>query len=477
MLFNDFLSFFRQSVPAEPTEDQLNAMHQLADFVETSADKHPLFILKGYAGTGKTSLVSALVKTLDLHHKPTVLLAPTGRAAKVFSVYAQRKAYTIHKHLYRVQSKDGFLKFVRKPNKLANTLYIVDEVSMISDSPSEGLLDARSLLDDLVSFVYEQKNCKLLFIGDDAQLPPVHAEESPALDTEYMKRNFNVEITSCQLTEVVRQALDSGILYNANNLREKIDSEDFFPPMFPSHPFPDLVRINGMDLTEEYATLYSHFSPEAIVTITRSNKRAYIFNQEIRNRILCRENEIAAGDFIMAVKNNYYWVDETSEVGFIANGDVMEIMAINKIQELYGFRFADVTVRLCDYPNFSTIDIKIILESLQSEGASLSGEQNNALYQAVAEDYADIANKRERYMKIKKDPFLNAVQVKFAYSLTCHKTQGGQWKIVLIDQGFLPEDGFNKEFLRWLYTAVTRATKKVYLINFNDEMFDELSLS
>ncbi|MBQ7490178.1 MAG: AAA family ATPase [Bacteroidales bacterium] len=471
MLFNNIFDTFCRQVSAAPTKGQTSAMQLLADFVESQSEEHPLFILKGYAGTGKTSLISSLVKTLGALHKNTVLLAPTGRAAKVFSVYANRKAYTIHKYLYRVQSKNGFLRFVRKPNKTPNTIFIVDEVSMISDSPSEGLADARSLLDDLISFVFEQKNCKLLFIGDDAQLPPVNCVESPALDYEYMQRNFNVNITTHQLKEVVRQALNSGILNNANALRSKLTDDDFSLPLFNLENSIDVRRINGNELTDEYATLYSELSPEAIVTITRSNKRAYLFNQEIRNRIFYHENEISTGDFIMAVKNNYYWLDETSEAGFIANGDIMEIMSINKTQELYGFRFADITARLCDYRDYPTVDIKIILESLQSEGPSMSGEQNNALYQAVAEDYADIADKRKRYMAIKNDPFLNAVQIKFSYALTCHKTQGGQWKVIFIDQGFIPETGLDKEYLRWLYTALTRATRKVYLINFKDEMF------
>ena len=471
MLFNNIFDTFCSQVSAAPTKGQTAAMQLLADFVESQSEEHPLFILKGYAGTGKTSLISSLVKTLGALHKNTVLLAPTGRAAKVFSVYANRKAYTIHKYLYRVQSKNGFLRFVRKPNKTQNTIFIVDEVSMISDSPSEGLADARSLLDDLISFVFEQKNCKLLFIGDDAQLPPVNCAESPALDYEYMQRNFNVNITTHQLKEVVRQALNSGILNNANALRSKLTDDDFSLPLFNLENSIDVRRINGNELTDEYATLYSELSPEAIVTITRSNKRAYLFNQEIRNRIFYHENEISTGDFIMAVKNNYYWLDETSEAGFIANGDIMEIMSINKTQELYGFRFADITARLCDYRDYPTVDIKIILESLQSEGPSMSGEQNNALYQAVAEDYADIADKRKRYMAIKNDPFLNAVQIKFSYALTCHKTQGGQWKVIFIDQGFIPETGLDKEYLRWLYTALTRATRKVYLINFKDDMF------
>ena len=346
---------------------------------------------------------------------------------------------------------------------------------MISDSQQRSdLFSSRSVLDDLISFVFEGEQNKLLFVGDDAQLPPVHSDESPALQTEYLKHSFNLSLTTCQLTDVVRQALDSGILYNASQLRYKLGEADYSFPYFRAEGFPDFQRITGDLLEEELNTLYSRYNHDEIVTITRSNKRAFMFNSEIRNRILFRENQIAAGDYLMAVKNNYYWVDESSEVGFIANGDIMEILAINKIQEIYGFHFADVTVRLCDYPQYPNIDVKLILESLDCEAASLSQQDNQRLYQEVSMDYQDIANKRQRYLKIKNDPYLNAVQVKFAYSLTCHKTQGGQWKIVLVDQGYLPDDAVDKEFLRWLYTAVTRATEKLYLINFKNEMFDSL---
>ena len=369
--------------------------------------------------------------------------------------------------------QEGMLHFSRKDNKLNRTLFIVDEVSMISDSQQRSdLFSSRSVLEDLINYVFEGEQNKLLFIGDDAQLPPVHSDESPALQIEYLKHSFNLSLTSYQLTDVVRQALDSGILYNANQLRGKLKAGDYGFPYFSAEEFPDFQRIAGGDLEEELNTLYGRHDHDEIVTITRSNKRAFMFNSEIRNRILFRESQIAAGDYLMAVKNNYYWVDEGSEVGFIANGDIMEILAINKIQEMYGFHFADVTVRLCDYPQYPNIDIKLILESLDCESASLSQEDANRLYQEVSMDYQDIANKRLRYLKIKNDPFLNAVQVKFAYSLTCHKTQGGQWKIVLVDQGYLPDDALDKEFLRWLYTAVTRATEKVYLINFKKEMFD-----
>jgi ATP-dependent exoDNAse (exonuclease V), alpha subunit - helicase superfamily I member len=455
-----------------PTESQRIAMERLTDFIYEKGE-HRLFILQGYAGTGKTSLVSALVKALDDIRVRTVLLAPTGRAAKVISQYAGRKAFTIHKWIYRVATRDGLRMFMRKENKLMHTLFIVDEASMISAESNAGELPGMgSLLEDLIDFVYSSPHNRLLLIGDDAQLPPVHAAESPALSADYLKAAFNVEVHGGRLTDVVRQANDSGILFNATKLRDKICREDISFPFFSRQTFDDFTRIQGGELEDLLFDLYSHNACDDIVAITRSNKRAYLFNCEIRQRILYRENRIATGDYLMAVKNNYYWLDEDSEVGFIANGDIMEVMAIHKQQELYGFHFADVTVRLCDYPNYPDIDIKIILESLEVEAPSLTFEDNRKLYAAIAEDYADIANKRLRFLKIKNDPYLNAVQVKFAYSLTCHKTQGGQWKHVLVDQGYLTEENLDKEYLRWLYTAVTRSTDKVYLINFEEKMFE-----
>ncbi len=456
-----------------PTDSQREAISSLSDFIFEKGDQF-LFILQGYAGTGKTSLVSALVNTLDDIHVRTVLLAPTGRAAKVISQYAGRKAYTIHKWIYRVAVRAGIRQFVRKENKYSHTLFIVDEASMISAESGLGEFPGMgSLLDDLMEYVFSSPHNRLLFIGDDAQLPPVHAEESPALSAEYMRNAYSVNVRSCRLTDVVRQSLDSGILYNATRLRNKINEEDISFPFFSKKVFEDFSRVPGGELEDLLNNLYNQCDCDEIVAITRSNKRAYLFNNEIRSRILFRENRITTGDYLMAVKNNYYWIEETSEIGFLANGDIMEIMSIHKQQELYGFSFADVTVRLCDYPNHPDIDLKIILESLETDGASLSYEDNHRLYEAVAEDYADIANKRLRFLKIKNDPYLNAVQVKFAYSLTCHKTQGGQWKHVLVDQGYLTEENLDKEYLRWLYTAVTRSTEKVYLINFEDKIFSD----
>jgi len=401
-----------------------------------------------------------------------VLLAPTGRAAKVFASYSDTKAYTIHKHIYKITQKDGFAKVRRKMNETTNTLYIVDEASMISCENNSGeLFGSRELLTDLIEFVFEGENNKLLLIGDDAQLPPVQNDESPALNLDFLTVNYHVYVTTFQLKEVVRQAVDSGILHNATLLRNVLNKGKYKLPLFSLSNFTDIQRIGSMELEDELNRLYEHYDTEDIVVITRSNKRAYIFNNEIRNRIFYRENKLATGDYLMAVKNNYYWIDEFSEVGFIANGDMMEVMSITKTQEMYGFNFMNIRARLCDYPNYPDVDFKIILESLDAEGASMTQAQNKQLYQEIAKDYEDIKNKRTRFLKIKDNPFLNAVQVKYSYSLTCHKTQGGQWKVVLIDLGYFTEDKLDKEFIRWLYTALTRATEKVYLVNFSDKFF------
>lgn len=465
-----FQERFRRHFGFEPTESQAEAMDQLADFIYGKGDNF-LFQLTGYAGTGKTSLVSALVKALTDIGVHIVMLAPTGRAAKVLSQYAGRKAYTIHKWIYRVSSKEGIRRFVRRENKDSHTLFIVDEASMISAQGSLNDLVGNSLLDDLMEFVYLGDSNRMLFVGDNAQLPPVHADESPALDADYLKRAYDVEVFGARLTDVVRQSLDSGILYNATLLRDKLNACDYTFPLFSGRKFEDFRRVTGGEMEELLNKLYNDHDSDEIVLVTRSNKRAFQYNNAVRSRVLFRENVIATGDYIMAVKNNYYWLDELSEAGFLANGDIMEIMSIHKQQELYGFHFADITARLCDYPEHPYVDMKIILESLDCDGPSLSHEANQKLYSAVAEDYMDIVNPRARFMKIKNDPYLNAVQVKFAYALTCHKTQGGQWSHVLIDQGYLPDNTIDKEYLRWMYTAVTRSIKKVYLLGFNDETF------
>lgn len=469
----EFARIFRNQIPFEPTESQRVAARALTHFICQPQDNH-IFILNGYAGTGKTTLVSALVRTLKQVRKNCILLAPTGRSAKVFSIYSGMKAYTIHKCLYWVKNKDGVSVFSRRPNRLVNTLFIVDEASMIADGVTESpLFGSNSLMDDLFSYIFEGSGCQLLLVGDGAQLPPVNFEESPALSIEYIQRNFSLTAAQATLTDVTRQNIESGILRNASQLRRKMEEGAFSFPLLPAPVFPDCERINGGDLEELFNNLYGRYSAEEIVTITYSNKRAYIYNQEIRHRILYKEEELSAGDLVIAVKNNYFWIKDDAEVGFIANGDSLEILSINKIQELYGFRFADVTVRLCDYPNHGDIDIKIILESLTCEGASLSKAEMDSLYYAVSEDYADIPSKRERYAKMKEDPFLNAVQVKFSYALTCHKTQGGQWPVVLLDPGLIRDGVLTKSYLRWLYTAITRASSQVYLLNFSDEFFEK----
>lgn len=473
MLSNlQFAQIFRQQIPFDLTPSQATAARALTEFV-CNPTENQIFILNGYAGTGKTTLVSALVRTLKIVRKNCILLAPTGRSAKVFSVYSGQKAYTIHKCLYWATMRDGIREFTRRPNRLYNTIFIVDEASMIADGGGDSpLFGNKSLMDDLFSYIFEGNGCQLLLVGDNAQLPPVNYEESPALDIDYIQRNFSLNARNATLTDVTRQTHDSGILHNASQLRCKMQNEDFTFPIFSAPTFADCQRVNGEDLEELLNHLYGNYESDDIVTITYSNKRAYVYNQEIRHRILYKEEQISSGDYVIAVKNNYFWIKDDAEVGFIANGDNMEILSINKIQELYGFHFADVTVRLCDYPNHGHIDIKIILESLDCEGASLSHADTNRLFEEISQDYADIPTKRERYAKMKEDPFLNAVQVKFSYALTCHKTQGGQWPVVLLDQGIIPDGILTKSYFRWLYTALTRASQQVYMINFADDFFE-----
>ncbi len=468
----DFQQLWANEIPHELTNGQKNACEELTNFLYLRGKGH-LFILKGYAGTGKTTLISALVKTFKKLHKNTLLLAPTGRAAKVFSTYSSQKAFTIHKIIYKIKNNGEVLEVMRKPNKLQRTLFIVDEVSMIADMPtSDKMFGARSLLSDFLAFVFEGEGNKVIFVGDDAQIPPVHLDESPALSIDYLNVNFDVQVNEYQLTEVVRQTLHSGILSNATALREKIHNQDEILPYFLAEHFNDFTRIDGTQLEEVLNDLYGMYEPDEIVTITRSNKRANLFNQEVRNRIFFKDDKIAAGDLMMAVKNNYYWVDESSPMGFIANGDMLEVVSIQKTIDRYGFSFADVNVRMCDYPNESDISLKIIVDSIDVEEAALNSEQNKKLYREISEDYADITSKKERYQAIKNDPFLNALQVKFAYSLTCHKTQGGEWKAVILDLNYFTEEHQNIEFLRWLYTAVTRAKTTLYLLNFPDDFFE-----
>ncbi len=463
-----------QNFGFSPTEGQEILTGKLASFIsDNSGDT--IFLLKGYAGTGKTSMLNALVKTLTTFKFQTVLMAPTGRAAKVLANYTGKNAYTIHKRIYRQQSSsDGMGRFVLDKNLMKNCFFIVDEASMISNSSPEGsVFGTGRLLDDLYEFVYTGSNCKLVLVGDTAQLPPVGMDISPALNAMELEQ-YGLDVIEHELTDVVRQEQDSGILYNATSLREMI-SEDFVDSgYFPieTEGFPDIIRIGGADLIEKISECYDRYGEQQTMVITRSNKRANKFNQGIRSTILYKDAEITVGDLLMVVKNNYFWLGEDEKVDFIANGDIAEIKAIRNYEELYGFRFANVSLRFIDYDDLE-VDCKIFLDTLGIESASMSSVENQRLFQTVAEDYVDIRSKKKKWEKIRENPYFNALQVKFAYAVTCHKAQGGQWDAVFVDQGYLVEDMINKEYLRWLYTAFTRPVKELYLVNFNKEFFGE----
>ena len=461
--------------PHQPTDGQLSACEAMVEFLYDD-DPMAAFVLSGYAGTGKTSLVSALIQSAPALRIKTLLLAPTGRAAKVLAGYSGQTAYTIHKKIYQTyMAADGMVRMGRGKNKHKYTLFIVDEASMIG--VADGGMGQRSLLEDLVDYVVEGDHCRLMFIGDEAQLPPVGAAESPALDLAYLRAFSHLKVHHYRLTEVVRQQHLSGILYNATLLRQRLtelaEGEQPDLPLFDLEGCDDIVRLSGADLEEVLNQEYGDDRLEQVAVITRSNKRANLFNQEIRNRVLYREEEVNAGDYLMVVKNNYYWLDADSDMGFIANGDIIELLSVRNHQELYGFHFVDATLRFVDYPNAPHVDCKLLLETLHSESPSLTQEESRQLFETVAEDYADMPHKADRLKAIRQNPYYNALQVKFSYALTCHKTQGGQWETVIIDQGYLTDEMLDREYLRWLYTAVTRATQKVYLLNFEDKFFDE----
>ena len=469
---SDFHRELLQKFPYNPTSKQQELFHLLVDFI-FSKDNQSLFLLKGYAGTGKTSTISVLVNSLWKAGKKAVLLAPTGRAAKVISGYSKRQALTIHKKIYfPKKSKSGSVDFVLQTNKHTNTIFIVDEASMIPDRPQNAkLFEAGSLLDDLISYVYSGHNCKLILIGDTAQLPPVKLSVSPALEGERLELDYNKNIKQIELNEVTRQHDESGILANATLLRTLIEHEatDFRFDL----DFPDIIRlVDGYDIQDAITSSYDYDGVEDTAFIVRSNKRANQYNQQIRSRIRGQENEISTGDYVMVVKNNYFWLKDSSAAGFIANGDSCEVLRIYSIKELYGFRFAEVKLRMIDYPDQKPFDTVLLLDTLTSETPSLSYEESNKLYEAVREDYAHEKSKYKQLLAIKKNKYFNALQVKFSYAITCHKSQGGQWKTIFIEQPYLPE-GVSKEYLRWLYTAVTRAKEKLYLIGFPGDYFDE----
>jgi ATP-dependent exoDNAse (exonuclease V) alpha subunit len=454
-----------------PTLKQGELFNLLSSFIFND-NKDALFLLKGYAGTGKTTVIGYFVNTLWKANKKSVLLAPTGRAAKVISVYSKKPAFTIHKKIYfPKKNTNGSVDFVLQANKHRNTIFIVDEASMIPDGKqNQQLFDSKSLLDDLINYVSSGHNCKLIFVGDTAQLPPVKLKVSPALDEETLNYQFNKKVISIELDEVMRQHLNSGILVNATYLRLAIENEieDF---KF-SIKYPDIKRLeDGYDIEDALVSAYDSDGIEDTAIIVRSNKRANQYNQQIRFRIRGQENEISTGDYVMVVKNNYYWLSDSSSAGFIANGDICEVLRIISIKELYGFHFAEVSLRMIDYPDMQPFDTVLLLDTLTSESPSLTYEESNKLYEAIKEDYAHEKSKYKQYLAIKKNKYFNALQVKFSYAITCHKSQGGQWNTVFIEQPYLPE-GVSIAYYRWLYTAITRAKEMLYLIGFKDDFFE-----
>jgi ATP-dependent exoDNAse (exonuclease V) alpha subunit len=468
----DFNKKLLEKFPHDPTSKQRKLLTLLSNFI-FNENKNTLFLLKGYAGTGKTTTIGAFVNSLWTAGKKSVLLAPTGRAAKVISLYSKKPAFTIHKKIYFPKKQsNGSVAFVLQPNKHTNTVFIVDEASMIPDGrQNQQLFDSSSLLDDLISYVYSGVNCKLIFIGDTAQLPPVKLSVSPALEKDTLIYDYHKEVIEIELDEVMRQHEDSGILANATALRLLLKNED--EKFQFDVDFADIERLeDGYDIEDAIVSAYENDGVEDTAFIVRSNKRANEYNQQIRYNIRGQENEISAGDYIMIVKNNYFWLPESSTAGFIANGDICEVLKIFSIIELYGFKFAEVEIRMIDYPEMHPFETVLLLDTLTSESPSLTYEESNKLYQAVKEDYAHEKSNYKQFMAIKKNVYFNSLQVKFSYAMTCHKSQGGQWKIVFIEQPYLP-DGVSKEYFRWLYTAITRAQEKLYLIGFKDDFFTE----
>ncbi|HBI01708.1 AAA family ATPase, partial [uncultured Flavobacterium sp.] len=468
-----FYSILQKSFPFNPTLKQTIFFEKVANFA-TNSDSNELFVLKGYAGTGKTTLISTLVENLISVNKKYVLLAPTGRAAKVIANYSGKPAFTIHKKIYfPKKNPSGGVSFTRQINKHKNTIFIVDESSMISDVNTDSKsMDSNSLLDDLMSYVYSGENCKMILLGDTAQLPPVHLDVSPALNIETLVTYYNKEVLHIELDEVMRQEENSGILYNATLLREILKNHFIDSFQFNVKGFKDIVRLtDGYDIQDAINTAYSKDGMEETAFIVRTNKRANQYNQQIRNTILFRESDLSAGDFMMVVKNNYFWLKETDEAGFIANGDIVEILEIHKIQELYGFKFAKVKIRMVDYPNQKPFETILLLDTVTSVSPSLTYEESNRLYQEVLQDYENEGPKYKQVQKVKENEYFNALQVKFSYAITCHKSQGGQWNTVFVEQPYLP-DGVDRDYIRWLYTAITRAKEKLYLIGYKDENFE-----
>lgn len=465
MLNNYLTQQIKRNFCYQPTEEQEKAIECIADFL-FKPENDTLLLLKGYAGTGKTTLIGAVVRTLSEMRAGYVLMASTGRAAKVFSRYSGFSAYTIHKKIYRQKSFSNDLdNFSLNDNLHKNTLFIVDEASMISNDGLTGAsFGSGRLLDDLIEYVYAGQGCRLLIIGDDAQLPPVGEDESPALSAEVLS-GYGLDVTECILTEVIRYSGRNGILSNATMLRERMAADDIYDlPVLTLKGYEDISSIPGSELIEAINSSYNEVGMDETMVICRSNKRAYLYNKGIRNTILYREEELSTGDILMIAKNNYHWTADCKEMDFIANGDIAVVRRVRRTQEMYGFRFADVVLSFPDH-NDIEFELKVLLDTLHSDYPLLSKEDSDRLFNAVMEDYSDITNKKERMKKLKEDSFYNALQVKYAYAVTCHKAQGGQWKRIFIDQGYITEDTFTPDYYRWLYTALTRASEKLYLVN------------
>jgi len=470
MLKDHLTHIIQEKLNHTPTHGQESMIQGLASFV-SGIDDDDIFLLRGYAGTGKTSLIASLVKTLKEKRIRNILMAPTGRAAKVLSGYSNHPAMTIHKKIYRQNSlREGFAEFTLDRNMHRNTIFIVDEASMISNQSLDLIVfGSGRLLDDLITYVYSGIGCKLILIGDVAQLPPVGLDTSEALDPKILS-GYGFPVKRNELTEVVRQSLSSGILTNATAVRKKLESNNLGFPLLSEDEKGDVVRVSGENLIETIERSYDRAGMEETIIVCRSNKQANRYNQGIRNSILWREEELTVGDQLMVVKNNYYWLKDEEEIDFIANGDIAVVNRINGYKELYGFRFADVNLKLTDYKDLD-FDAKIMMDSLSVESASMNRDRMKEFFFSVMEDYQHVKGKKNRMEAIREDPFFNALQVKFAYAVTCHKAQGGQWKHVYIDQGYITEERMDREYYRWLYTAFTRATEKLYLINFKDEFF------
>ncbi len=461
-----------QSFNFTPTKEQLIFCNEVAKLIDNVLTQKCL-VLKGYAGTGKTTAVGALVKVLHLFKLRSVLLAPTGRAAKVMSNYSHRTALTIHKKIYRKRSAVSTeMAFQLAPNLAQNTLFIVDEASMIADEWNSK--SGASFLADLIKFVYNDKNCFLLLVGDTAQLPPVGSADSPALNPVHLTTNYGLTVSMVELKEVVRQEQKSGILANATMLRDlitKTNPQIANLPNFITIGFKDIFSMTGERLVEGLEYAYRKFELENCLVVCRSNKSANEYNNHIRARLLYREEKLTGGDQIMVVRNNYFWLPETASAAFIANGDMAKVTRVRKVEVRYGLHFAEVNLEFLDMPEIGVITCKVILDTLKVESPNLPAEQNNLLFEGLNIDYAYLTNKKERFLAIKADPYYNALQIKFAYAVTCHKAQGGQWDAVFVDQGYLTEEMIDIDFLRWLYTAVTRAKKELFLVNFAANLF------